>query len=227
MFRIKICGITNLADALFAVAEGADALGLNFYSPSPRCISVERAHEIASGVRGSALPKPATIVGVFVNETERHLLSVIDAAGLDAWQLHGDEPASLVASLPAMTIRAFRCREQNLSSVSDFLHACQTAGGLPHAVLLDAYAPNAFGGTGQVVDWNVVRNEREKLFGLPVILAGGLTPDNVAAAIRTARPDAVDVASGVESSPGKKDPSKVRDFIAAAKGAFEEIRSST
>ncbi len=135
-------------------------------------------------------------------------------------------------------IRAFRCRESNLLEACDYLRRClnvgdefKKAGGpllanfpvLPSAVLLDAYQPGTYGGTGQVVDWNVVRRERDLLMGLPVILAGGLTPENVAEAIATARPDAVDVASGVESSPGKKDPEKVRRFVAEARRAFSSL----
>lgn len=152
---------------------------------------------------------------------------------------------------PIPVIRAFRCRKGGLTEVNAYLRECLAFGNdvkaleekskshpevryidwsafpsamLPYAVLLDAYAPGAYGGTGQVVDWNVVRNERDLLMGLPVILAGGLTPENVAEAIITARPDAVDVASGVESAPGKKDPEKVRRFIAEARRAFEELQ---
>ena len=224
MFRIKICGITSIDDAQFAVEHGADALGLNFYSRSPRSITPE----VAATISQSFQPGQAKLVGVFVNEAADRLWTVAHAARLDAWQLHGDEPPSLLASLlhgksSQQLVRAFRCREHDLAAVHSFLCDCRSANGLPHAVLLDAYAPDAFGGTGKVVDWNIVREERDQLFGLPVILAGGLTPENVAAAIRTARPDAVDVASGVESSPGKKDPAKVRDFVAAARAAFAEI----
>ena len=122
-----------------------------------------------------------------------------------------------------MTVRAYRCQNGNVSSLSDHLAACQQAGAGPDAVLLDTYDKNTFGGTGQRLDWNMVRKERDKLMGLPLILAGGLTPENVAEAIVTARPDAVDVSSGVESSPGRKDPAKIRAFVAAAKKAFEGL----
>jgi phosphoribosylanthranilate isomerase len=123
-------------------------------------------------------------------------------------------------------IRAFRAEAFSLEPVVNYLRDCQTLGGLPHAVLLDAHAPGSYGGTGQRLDWNMVREQRDRLLGLPLILAGGLTPDNVAEAILTARPDAVDVASGVESSPGKKDPAKMRDFIGNAKAAFSRIAAS-
>jgi phosphoribosylanthranilate isomerase len=224
LFRIKICGITNVDDAHFAVDQGADALGLNFYSRSPRSISPEAAATVSQSFK----PSQAKLVGVFVNESANQLWTIAHTAKLDAWQLHGDEPPSLLATLlhgksSQQLVRAFRCREHDLAAVHSFLCDCRSANGLPNAVLLDAYAPDAFGGTGKVVDWNIVREQRDQLFGLPVILAGGLTPDNVAEAIRTARPDAVDVASGVESSPRKKDPAKVRDFIAAAQAAFAEI----
>ena len=229
MFRVKICGITNPDDALHAVAQGADALGLNFYSPSPRCISLYQADKIVEQVR--QLDKLPKLVGVFVNEPVDRLRIVGNAAKLDAWQLHGDEPPSLLAELLRskiirQTLRAFRCRDQDLTAVQQYLSECVRLHADPQGVLLDAYAPDAFGGTGKVIDWNAVREQRDKFLGVPVILAGGLTPDNIAQAIRTARPDGVDVASGVESSPGKKDPVKVRDFVAAARGAFEELMSS-
>jgi phosphoribosylanthranilate isomerase len=252
LFRIKICGITNIADAVQAIEAGADALGVNFYPKSPRCVNVDTAWAISRAVRQLGASPPA-VIGVFVNFAEKQLRSAIDSACLDAWQLHGDETPELVAEMswprnmaideglvhtgwsawssemviqhaPAC-IRAFRCRAADLADVANFLQQCRNANGLPQAVLLDAYAPDAFGGTGKEVDWNAVREQRDQLHGLPVILAGGLTPDNVAQAIRTARPDAVDVASGVESSPGKKDPAKVREFVAAATAAFAEIAS--
>ncbi|WP_425615422.1 N-(5'-phosphoribosyl)anthranilate isomerase [Anatilimnocola sp. NA78] len=228
MFRIKICGITNTVDALQAIDAGADALGLNFYSRSPRFVAGMQAAEISRQVRATTAGSRASLVGVFVNEEEPALRAVHATAQLNAWQLHGDETAEFLQAIAAKPdtpplIRAYRCKENDLVAISRDLFHGQKLGALPSAVLVDAYAPNAFGGTGQVVDWHAVRNERGQLFSLPLILAGGLTPENVAEAIRTARPDAVDVASGVESSPGKKDPAKVRDFIAAAKAAFAEI----
>jgi len=134
-----------------------------------------------------------------------------------------DLPKTPDSEWKAMIIRAFRPKSNSLSFVADYLRECAAQGSLPSAVLLDAHAPGSYGGTGIRLDWNMVRDQRDKLLGLPLILAGGLTPDNVAQAILTARPDAVDVASGVESSPGKKDPAKLRDFIAAAKEAFSKL----
>ncbi|QDU30702.1 N-(5'-phosphoribosyl)anthranilate isomerase [Anatilimnocola aggregata] len=229
MFRIKICGITNVDDALQAIEAGADALGLNFYKRSPRYVTPEQAAEIVRAVRTSPAGRGVTIVGVFVNESQPGLMTLQEQLKLDAWQLHGDEPVQFLAALSThpdvrvSMIRAYRCKERDLSAIANDLLACDAAVALPSAVLLDAYAPDAFGGTGKVVDWNVVRDERDQLFGLPVILAGGLTAENVAEAVRIAQPDAVDVASGVESSPGKKDSAKVRDFIAAAKAALAAI----
>ncbi|MEX2027358.1 MAG: phosphoribosylanthranilate isomerase [Pirellulaceae bacterium] len=268
MFKIKICGITSPEDALLAAEAGADAIGLNFYEQSPRYVTPERAKKIVNSLSPLqiklAMGQPGGwngwIFGVYVNptfDTARQIAAICGAAN---WQLHGDEPASLIAGLSRIatlvddhgkayprfleqrhdpssglarafaTIRAFRCRDGSLKLIDKYLNECQQAGALPQAVLLDAYEPGSYGGTGQVVDWNVVRNERDLLMGLPVILAGGLTPENVAEAIATARPDAVDVASGVESSPGKKDPDKVRQFIAEARRAFAELekpRAST
>lgn len=235
MVRIKICGITNIADAVQAIEAGADALGFNFYPKSPRCVSETTMRQISSSTELRFLMSQITNVGVFVNAANPDILTTSLRGPLNAIQLHGDESPQQVAELaatiegmppmrkPWQVWRAFRCREANLADVATYLKECDAAGGLPNAVLLDAYAPDAFGGTGKVVDWNAVREHRSQLHGLPVILAGGLTPDNVAAAIRTARPDAVDVASGVESSPGKKDPAKVRDFLAAATAAFREM----
>ncbi|MCU0880438.1 MAG: phosphoribosylanthranilate isomerase [Pirellulaceae bacterium] len=197
MFQIKICGITTVEDALLAAEAGADAIGLNFYAQSPRCVSPEGAQEIGRGITSGW--------GV---------------------QLHGDEPPAAIRDVRHLTktpvVRAFRCRGSNLADVAGYLAECRNLDAMPDAILLDAFAPGSYGGTGHVVDWPVVGSRGEQLFGLPLILAGGLTPDNVAQAIATARPNAVDVASGVESSPGKKDPAKVRAFVAAAKAAFTE-----
>lgn len=224
MFRIKICGLTNLEDALHAAACGADALGLNFYPRSSRFLEVSQAAEIAAAVRS---PFPAVeLVGVGVNAALEEVQRISAAVPLNAWQLHGDEPPEFLNELARQSpqlrlIRAFRCRNADLVQESNYLRACQELGRLPEAVLLDAYDPSAYGGTGKVVDWNAVREQREQLFNLPLILAGGLTAENVAAAIQASLADAVDVASGVEASPGKKDPAKVKEFTAQAKRAFQ------
>lgn len=223
MFHIKICGITTPEDALDAAACGADALGLNFYSRSVRFLPPAQATEIAVAVR-SEFPT-VQLVGVGVNATLDEVRQITAGVSLDAWQLHGDESpeflVKLAVSLPQLRlIRAFRCRNADLTQEAAYLQSCRTLGRLPDAVLVDAYAPSAYGGTGRVVDWHAVQRGSEQLFHLPLVLAGGLTPENVAVAIQASQADAVDVASGVEVSPGRKDPDKVRDFISEAKRAF-------
>ena len=247
MFQVKICGITNIEDALAAEAAGADAMGLNFFAGSPRYVTRELAREIVCVVK-----RPIHFVGVFVNAGVQEMFNTWDHVGFHSFQLHGDEspddlselhswfsdvnepcttiqgtkhgwPLPVLQGIHVNAIRAFRYRDSSWKAAADYLQSCQKANAFPCAVLLDAYQPGQYGGTGQVVDWDVVRNERDKLFGLPVILAGGLTPENVAAAITTARPDAVDTASGVEVSPGRKDHGLMTDFVARARAAFERI----
>jgi phosphoribosylanthranilate isomerase len=223
MFRIKICGITTPEDALLAADLGADAIGLNFYEKSPRF--AVRAQEICTSA-----PPEVLRVGVFVNPSLPALKETLAEIPLSAIQLHGDEPVELFEQITLLTrslvydrlpvIRAFRCSIGDFQTIPHYLDKLAHLHCNPAAVLLDACDPNSYGGTGKKLDWNELSTQRSLLSGYPLILAGGLTPDNVAAAIRTARPDAVDVASGVESSPGKKDPAKLRDFLAAAKAAF-------
>ena len=245
MFRVKICGITTVEDALLAAEAGADAIGLNFYERSPRYVTTERAKEICealcgplapraesspksvdsqSSAHGASEPRGVIKVGVFVNSLAKGVLATSQRVGLDAIQLHGDEGPEMLSALRNLPIiRAFRCKEATLDGVQAFLRLCDQGGSVPSAVLLDAQAPGNYGGTGQVLDWEVIHKQRTKLAGLPLILAGGLTPENVAEAIRIAQPDAVDTASGVESAPGTKDPAKVCDFVAAAKKAFASL----
>ncbi|MBC7855442.1 MAG: phosphoribosylanthranilate isomerase [Pirellulaceae bacterium] len=214
MFRIKICGITSVEDALLVAEAGADAIGLNFYGQSPRYVTAERAQEICD-----ALPPGITKVGLFVNSPPQAVAATVNRVGLGAVQLHGDEGPDFLAALGKLPVNtAFRCKESTLDNVKAFLNLCDETSH-PFAILLDAHAPGLYGGTGQVLDWKGLARERDKLMGLPLILAGGLTPENVAEAIRQVRPDAVDTASGVEASPGKKDPAQVRAFVAAAKAA--------
>lgn len=232
MFQVKICGITTVEDALLAAEAGTDGIGLNFVEGSPRCIFGGRAVDIIETLDRAGYGA-IWIVGVHANENvERLMLNFAFN-----WQLHGDELPEIVAELRRglpedesrlpeaafRTIKAFRVTNGDLGPVREYLETCQRLGGMPHGVLLDAHQPGVYGGTGRKLDWNMVREQRDKLMGLPLILAGGLTPENVAEAIETARPDAVDVSSGVESSPGRKDPEKVRAFVAAAKKAFEGL----
>jgi phosphoribosylanthranilate isomerase len=223
MFRIKICGITNVEDALAATRAGADAIGLNFYEKSRRFIGPQLAQHIVA-----AIPTHVFKVGVFVNHTAREIESIVEQVGLDAIQLHGDEPPQLIAQLPKnkAVIRAHRCGADGLSPLATYLAAAQAAGRAPDAVIIDADAGAEFGGTGERADWDRVARERSMLETIPLILAGGLTPQNIAAAITTVHPTAVDVASGVESSPAKKDHTKLRDFIAAAREAFNATSSN-
>jgi len=215
VFKIKVCGITSPADALAAQAAGADAVGLNFYARSPRYVSQDSAMRVLSECGGLAT------VGVFVNKPVVEILSVAAELGLSAVQLHGDESPGCIAALGGLrAIRARRMGEQGIAAIAEDLLACQAAGRLPDAVLIDAFQPGRYGGTGETVAWADLADHRETLGGVPLILAGGLTPDNVAEAIYAARPAAVDVASGVESSPGVKDHAKVRAFVEAARTAF-------
>jgi len=217
MYRIKICGITSSEDARLAVSAGADAIGLNFYEPSPRYVAPDRAREIAAAMRHGV-----TKVGVFVNASAKQVRDTFDHLRLDWIQLHGDEPPEFLTHLGKRpVVRAFRCRQSDLTPLADYLRTCRELGHAPQAVLLDAYEPGQYGGTGKVVDWDVVAATKDQLGELPVVLAGGINPTNVEQAILTAKPAAVDTASGVESNPGVKDPDKVQAFVAAARKAFD------
>jgi phosphoribosylanthranilate isomerase len=201
---VKICGITSVEDALAAAEAGADAIGLMFYEASPRQVALEKAVEIAR-----ALPPYTIKVGVFVNAEEETVLRAIGDCGLNIAQFHGDETPEYCAQFPVMTIKAFRIRDaESLRALPEYA---------TDAWLLDAYAPDKLGGTGAKFNWDLAIEARK--LGRPIFLAGGLTPENVAEAIRSVQPYAVDVSSGVESSPGKKDHAKVKQFVAAAKGA--------
>lgn len=209
MTKVKICGITNLQDALLSVKAGADALGFNFYEKSPRFILPEKTGKIVEW-----LPNEVMKVGVFVNETMENIVKTSKIAGLSAIQLHGDESPEFARQLMAETdmeiIKVFRVSK-------DFRpeHVLEYEA---DAILLDAYSPKERGGTGEIFDWEIAASVQD-LFP-KMYLAGGLSSENVAQAVRIVRPYAVDVASGVESSPGKKDPIKVAAFIKAAKTAI-------
>jgi phosphoribosylanthranilate isomerase len=200
--KVKICGVTSVEDALMVVAAGADAIGLNFFPRSPRCVSVDVAAAIAA-----ALPPGVCRVGVFVDAPRDTVRSIADRIGLDALQFHGAEPPAACAGWDRPIIKAVRVRDAYaLAAASDYA---------VDYILADAHVEGRAGGTGQRVPtaWLAgVTADR-------LILAGGLTPDNVVEAIRTVRPAAVDVASGVESEPGRKDAQKVARFIANARNA--------
>ncbi|MDT5269180.1 MAG: phosphoribosylanthranilate isomerase [Acidobacteriota bacterium] len=205
MTRIKVCGITNLEDALAALEAGADMLGFNFYARSPRYISAVETRRIVE-----SLPEGVSNVGVFVNESmPADVERIAREAGLDAVQLHGDETPEFCETLRGLTtIKALRVG-------TDFKIESATAYHTD-AVLLDAYVADARGGTGHTFDWTLATLTRERVGKL--FLAGGLNPDNVAAAVAAVRPYAVDVCSGVETSPGRKSPLLMRRFV-------EEVRS--
>jgi phosphoribosylanthranilate isomerase len=207
--RVKICGLTNLQDALIAVEAGADLLGFIFYPPSPRAVTLERAGAIAETVRNAGLP--VRLVGVFVDESLEDVHQVVSHCGLDYAQLHGAESPHTVAALMddgIAVIKAFRVR--------DDISQGEIARYRATAYLLDAYVAGQPGGTGRPFDWQLAVRVASRF---PVLLAGGLTPNNVAQAVDTVRPWGVDVASGVEAAPGRKDPDQVRRFVAAVRRA--------
>jgi len=219
VFRIKICGITSSDDAQLAATAGADAIGLNFYPPSPRSLTIEQAGEICRQVSGSLQR-----VGIFVNHGEAEIRQHVETLMLDAVQLHGEEPAGLIRALhPIPVIRAFRCRDQGLSQVREALESFRQSESLPAAVLVDAHLPGQYGGTGQVLDWQQLDPVDGRVDGCPLVLSGGLNAENVGSAIRQARPWAVDTASGVESGPGRKDPDLLARFVEQALTVFSEL----
>ena len=200
--KVKICGITSAADAQAAEAAGADMIGLMFFAGSPRHIDLERAVEISRSVSPFVLR-----VGVFVNPDGADVVEAIRACGLNLLQFHGDEPPEFCTQFGVMSVKAFRMQNaESLKALSEYP---------TDAWLLDAYSKTGLGGTGEKFNWDLAV-EANKL-GKPIFLAGGLTPENVAAAVARVGPFAVDVSSGVESEPGKKDPAKVREFVTAAK----------
>lgn len=209
MVKIKICGVTTVHDALKAAELGVDALGLNFFKGSPRCITLDRAAEIVR-----ELPPFVEPVAVFVNEPVERVKDTMRRLGLHTLQWHGDDcsPANLQ---PLRVLRAFGVRDkQSLQSIHVYLEECKNAGQAPAAILVDAHVPGSHGGTGQTLPWELLADFSP---GVPLILAGGLHADNVAQAIRMVRPYAVDVASGVESSPGTKDHDKMKRFVDAVR----------
>ena len=193
--KVKICGITSVADGLAAAEAGADMIGLMFYEKSPRHISLAQAVEISR-----ALPPFVLRVGVFVNPEEGFVAQAIAACGLNLLQFHGDEPSEFCTQFGAMSVKALRV--QNADSLAALENYATDA------FLLDAYSKSGLGGTGEKFNWDLAIEAQK--FGKPIFLAGGLTPENVAGAVKQVKPFAVDVSSGVESAPGKKDAAKVR-----------------
>jgi phosphoribosylanthranilate isomerase len=219
MFRIKICGVTSIADAVAMADAGADAIGLNFYPGSSRFVSRARAAEIAK-----ALPASTQKIGVFVNSAADEVQEAATRLSLDWVQLHGDEPPEFLARLDGIPVlRAFRLEAIGFAAISSYLSECQSLNAMPGMVLLDSFRAGAYGGTGLLLDWKLAATYHQLNSLPPLVLAGGLVASNVAQAITEVRPAAVDTASGVESSPGRKDHSEAAAFIAAAKAAFSAL----
>ena len=215
MFQVKICGITSVDDAQAAAEAGADAIGLNFYSRSSRYVPIETARCIVD-----ALPAGIVKVGLFVDTPASEICRLFDQLRLDLIQLHGDQPPEFVAQLGGRPVmRAFRVGAAGLQPIREFLAQCGDLDVSLQAVMIDALVTGSYGGTGTIADWTLARQYVVEIGTPPLVLAGGLTPKNVAEAIRTVRPAAVDVASGVESSPGRKDPTAVAAFVRASMGS--------
>lgn len=200
MVKVKICGITNLEDALTAIEYGADALGFMFYRQSPRSITPDKAAKIIK-----ELPPFVTTVGVFVNEERDVIETILQQASIDIAQLHGNETPD-ACIMDSQVIKAIRVKDLNdLSPLRNYRVS---------AFLLDTYAPESFGGTGQIFNWDIALEAKQ--FG-KIILAGGLNPDNVGKAVKRVRPYGVDVSSGIEAEKGRKDRQKMKLFIERAK----------
>jgi len=196
--RVKICGITRSEDAITCVEAGADAIGLVFYAKSPRFVSHETAANLVA-----LLPPFVTTVGLFVDESADYVNKVLEQVPLDCLQFHGDERAQYCEQFKRPYIKAIRVKEDtNVSTMTTQYASAQ-------ALLLDTYVANTPGGTGQTFNWQLVPEQNN----MTIILAGGLTPENVAAAITAARPYAVDVSGGVEQAKGIKDHNKIKQFI--------------
>jgi phosphoribosylanthranilate isomerase len=211
--KVKICGITNKTDALWAVNYGADYLGLNLYKKSPRHVSVANAAKWAS-----QMPAFATMTGVFVDESAEAVLHAVNQLNLKLIQLHGDETPEIIRHLrltlesagkQALIMKAFRIQDrQTLDAIPPFLPCVDY-------LLLDSFNPDRMGGTGGRFDWDLAIAAKD--FGKPIFLAGGLAPENVREAVKKVGPYAVDVATGVEKSPKRKDLRKLQEFIVNAK----------
>ncbi|MBI3862438.1 MAG: phosphoribosylanthranilate isomerase [Planctomycetia bacterium] len=206
----KICGIRDVATALASAQAGADAIGLNFYANSPRVVASDTAAEVVA-----ALPPQTVPIGVFVNHAADDVRAIAKQCGLRTIQLHGDEPPEFVAELAGefRIVRAFRVGEDGLKHVEDYLDRCRLLGAALWACLFDTKVSGHYGGTGQIAPWETIRREYKTGEWPPLILAGGLRPQNVAKAIATVKPWGVDVAGGVESSVACKDLALVRQFV--------------
>ena len=203
--KIKICGITNANDAAQAVASGADALGFVLYRKSPRFVEPATVRELIAD-----LPPFVLSVGVFVNESAEVVRNLMDQCGLSLAQLHGDETAAYCEQLGRPALKALRLKDRgSFLALAEFQGRANIRG-----FVIDAFSDQAYGGTGHTADWTLAA---EAAKAAPILLAGGLTPANVFQAIQSVRPYGVDVSSGVEAAPGRKDPAKVKAFIESAR----------
>jgi phosphoribosylanthranilate isomerase len=214
--KIKICGVTSVQDALRAVEAGADLLGFNFYPASPRYITPVECARLCSDLERRCVR--VLRVGVFVNAPPEEILQILAGCGLDLAQLSGDEPREYLEALGGRAFKALRPRE----SFSAYQEARRYARPTPPALLVDAHRPGQYGGTGQTGDWELAADLAREY---PLLLAGGLQPGNVQSAIRQVHPWGVDVASGVECHPGRKDPQKMRAFICAVREIEKEAEN--
>ncbi len=212
--HVKICGLTRVEDALYAAEAGADLLGMVFYPLSPRYVTVEQARRIVRAVRDAGF-RHVRIVGVTVNAPRYFLDRLLTEVGVDLLQLHGDEAPVILSEYAGKAYKALRPRSEEELDLDApwFLDVGPKDG---PRLLLDANT-EAYGGSGVLANWKVAQRLARRY---PILLAGGLTPENVAHAIRAVRPWGVDVSSGVEKEPGRKDPNKVREFILQAKGSL-------
>jgi phosphoribosylanthranilate isomerase len=213
--RVKICGVTTSGDVAACAAAGADAVGINFHPQSSRYVDPKQSQPLLRSI-----PPLMAGVGVFVGLPLRQITAMAYQLGLRAIQVHG-ENREVADPFPFSLVAAFRIRDrQSLAEIDRYLDMCRSVGHLPGAILVDAFVEGKEGGTGQTAPWDLLANYKP---GVPLILAGGLTPKNVAEAIRIVRPDGVDVASGVEESSGRKDPDKVKQFVANARTAAAQL----
>lgn len=206
MVKIKICGITNVEDALMAIEYGADALGFIFYPQSRRYVPPEKAKSIID-----KLPPLTLRIGVFVDAEPETIMKTVNECRLDGVQFHGNESPEFCSKFRRRVIKGIRPqREEEVANIAEYK---------VDAFLVDSYHPDVMGGTGTTFDWELA--VAAKMFGVPVILAGGLNPKNVAEAVRLVKPYGIDVCTGVETFQGKKDPEKLKDFIEQARWASD------